>query len=176
MKKTFLVCPNCGSRDIEIESLTGAGIVGLGLPEKYYCHNCGYSGIPLEVTESQYKKLEFKPKKVRPPRRTKKVKEAQEFVRTVLVLVFLAFFALSVFILLPGQTSPQAQQIRTSPPEGTQSWQAFVTGPQEEQDVSRATGLAMVQAFLLPVFLLFFTLGLLALGIYSHWHRMLLFQ
>ncbi len=176
--RTFLVCPNCGSREIEIASLTGAGMVGLGLPEKYYCHNCGYLGLPLEVTESQYKKLKFTPKKIRKPRMTKTLKEAQEFVRVVLVLTVLAFFAFSVFLFMPGQESTYypPQKITGEPAKQPQfTWQAFATPDTEEQDVSRATGLASVQAFLLPMFLLFFTLGMLAMGIYSHWHRMRLF-
>ncbi|GEM_PF-604165 len=175
--KKFIVCPNCGSKNIDPISLTGAGITGFGLPDKYYCNNCGYTGIPLEVTKRQYEKLEFKPKRY--TKRKKKVKEESDFVRAVVVLTILVFFALSVFVFFPGPEQAPAENRITPVTEQESSipkWELFVNPRTEDQDVSRATGISSVQAFALPIFLLVLTVGVLSLGIYSHWHRMRLFE
>ncbi len=45
-----LVCPMCGSTEIELDS---GGYTG-----KYMCKNCGYVGsFIIELTESEYKEL-----------------------------------------------------------------------------------------------------------------------
>ncbi len=47
----FLVCPVCGSKDIELDA---GGYTG-----KYRCKKCGYVGVLiLEMTEEEYE--EFK--------------------------------------------------------------------------------------------------------------------
>ncbi len=48
--KKLLVCPECGSTEIELD--TG------GYTGKYYCKNCGYVGsYILEMTEGEYKEF-----------------------------------------------------------------------------------------------------------------------
>ncbi len=48
--KRVLVCPICGSTEIELDS---GGYTG-----KYYCKNCGYVGsFIIEMTESEYEEL-----------------------------------------------------------------------------------------------------------------------
>lgn len=48
--KRVLVCPVCGSTDVELDT---AGITG-----KFYCKNCGYVGsFIIEMDENEYEKL-----------------------------------------------------------------------------------------------------------------------
>jgi transcription initiation factor TFIIIB Brf1 subunit/transcription initiation factor TFIIB len=48
--KKLLVCPVCGSTDVELD--TG------GYTGKYFCKECGYTGsYILEMTEGEYKEF-----------------------------------------------------------------------------------------------------------------------
>ncbi|MFP3908868.1 MAG: TFIIB-type zinc ribbon-containing protein [Archaeoglobaceae archaeon] len=44
-----LVCPACRSSNVVMDS---AGVTG-----KYYCKDCGYVGMAIEMTEGEYKEM-----------------------------------------------------------------------------------------------------------------------
>lgn len=50
-----MVCPNCGSPEIQYATTSGgttAGIIGMGVPQLYYCRKCGYQGSVIIETEN----------------------------------------------------------------------------------------------------------------------------
>ena len=67
MKFKTEICPNCGSEKIDYASLeagSGTSFLGIGLPEKYYCKNCGYAGsVILKVDRRKITLTVFASKK-----------------------------------------------------------------------------------------------------------------
>ncbi|MEM3412069.1 MAG: TFIIB-type zinc ribbon-containing protein [archaeon] len=52
------VCPNCGSTEIEYASLDkrSGEFVGIGVPQKYFCKNCGYTGSVIIETKKYFRR------------------------------------------------------------------------------------------------------------------------
>jgi transposase-like protein len=50
--KRMLICPICNSTNIKLDA---GGYTG-----KYNCKNCGYVGMVIEMTESEYKEMKEK--------------------------------------------------------------------------------------------------------------------
>ena len=73
-RKEFTVCPNCGRRIQGPEYLmTVAKIpnqVGIDfdpIAGRFLCPDCDYSGLPIQVKEEDYSKMEFENKKIEAP-------------------------------------------------------------------------------------------------------------
>jgi hypothetical protein len=64
-EKSMLVCPQCGSYDISLLRGNPLWFYGWGcLSTTYFCENCGYKGLPLELDSAEdYEKfMELKKK------------------------------------------------------------------------------------------------------------------
>jgi predicted RNA-binding Zn-ribbon protein involved in translation (DUF1610 family) len=108
IKKPVKVCPNCGDPNIEYASVmreSAVTITGFGLPEVYYCKNCGYEGsVILEVDKRDLKKIKF-------PHKIKKIKmndkRSAEIMRPVFVVCILLFFIAAVVFFMPASLAQQ---------------------------------------------------------------------
>ncbi|MEM0372760.1 MAG: TFIIB-type zinc ribbon-containing protein [archaeon] len=195
--KEKIVCPNCGSPYIEYASLReeSGSLVGIGIPEKYYCPRCGYRGsVVLEMTSEQLKRRRFSKKEwsEHPLRVTKRSSEAVKPIFTIMLLLF--FFAAFSLMIPRYQILKEPQPVNIYDqgsiqfiPSGDEmsikeSGQAVKYGElyysvqsSGLSYVDRALGLQNVGGFLVPMFFLLFIAGFMALMLYSHWHRVQFF-
>lgn len=193
-----IVCPNCGSPYIEYASLRAdsGSIIGIGVPEKYYCPSCGYKGpVILEMTNEQLKKHKFN----RTPWEEKKMRvdhRSAEAVKPVFTLILILFLFAAVSLMIPRYELTREPNeldlqkigsIQHVPVGGkitiTESDQIVDYGGTYYEvqssylsEVDRALGLQNVGGFLVPMFFMFFISGFFALLIYSHWHRVKFFS
>ncbi|MBI1973361.1 TFIIB-type zinc ribbon-containing protein [Candidatus Micrarchaeota archaeon] len=100
-ERTFRVCPNCGSRDIQYASMRQDAprvFVGIGLPEVYYCPDCGYEGgVVLEMNASSRGKGRFPNKPLRLVTPTLPNRPDVETVKPAFTIVVLVFFVFTAF-------------------------------------------------------------------------------
>lgn len=95
------VCPNCGSPEIEYASLDkrSGSIIGFGIPEKYFCKDCSYTGsVILEVDSARLKKMKFPKKKMNPYKL-----KYDAATKPILIFCLFAFVLASIFIAMPRQ-------------------------------------------------------------------------
>lgn len=197
MVKEVIVCPNCGNPEIEYASLRkrSGAILGLGVPEQYYCPKCGYMGsVVLSLPRDELKKIKFKPKRLKKIRTEK----SAEILEPIFIGILLIFLTVSLFLLFPKYEVLKGPEITDNftltkigsvttvvyipPPtqiEETKEMPAYgtylVVKNASISDIDRAFGYENVLGFLTPLFFLFFLLGFLILMIYSHWHRVKFF-
>ena len=99
--KIVEVCPNCGSSNIEYATTmreSTISIAGFGLPEKYYCKNCGYEGsVILEMPQSKVGRAPFPRKHVKIEMPDRGSVEVLRPVFATSVLVFFVVCALFFF-------------------------------------------------------------------------------
>jgi len=113
VKKVFL-CPRCGSRNIDYASISSASqtFLGLGLPELFYCKDCGYLGpLVIEIDskgERHYK--QFVKRRKKPSENEIKSRGKHSVIRPVFLAVLLFFFVSAVFFML----SPTSQGLAVS--------------------------------------------------------------
>lgn len=190
------VCPNCGSPDIDyasLESDSGKEFLGIGIPEKYYCKNCGYTGsVILEVDKRKLKNIKFKNINFKKKTKTRRVKIKKhnvrrvELMKPVFVLTVLFFLITSIFFLIPviknNNQMPNSIKIGLSETVKGDYKNSQNESTYEKTDISRvreisnALGLENSVGFLTPLFFLFFTLALIILGFSAHLERLKLFQ
>ena len=203
MRKSYMVkvCPNCGSTNIDYASLeegSGKEFLGIGLPEKYYCKDCGYTGsVILEVDKRKlkdikFKKINFKKQHKEKARKEKKKKHEVrkvELMKPVFALTVLFFILTSLVFLTPIVKNQQHQGtggfIQTSITQTSKTENQSNPNPYtkyEKTDVSKvegisnALGIESAVGFLTPLFFLFFTIALIILGLSAHWERIKLFE
>lgn len=198
MVKEIIVCPNCGSPRIDYASLRkrSGAILGLGVPEQYYCLRCGYVGsVVVSIPRDKLKKVKFKPKQIKKIRTEK----TAEILEPVFVGVVLIFLVLAIFLLIPKYDIIKETEVSlnfTPQQMGSVTSIVYVPPPTQIEEnggrtaygtywvirnasisnIDRAFGYENVLGFLTPFFFLFFVLGFLILMIYSHWHRINFFQ
>ncbi len=180
------VCPNCGSTNIDyanLEAGAGTGFLGIGLPEKYYCKNCGYTGsVILEIDKRKLKDIKFKNINYKKTKRKKHKVRNPELMKPLFALTALFFIITAVFFLIPeiktssmkpnSITANYSQQGGQTVPETK-----YVAGDVEKiRGVSTATGIEQATGFLVPLFFMFFTLAIILLGISAHWEKIKIFQ
>ncbi len=178
-KEKILVCPKCGSSNIEYASLDvrSGEIVGLGVPEKYYCRDCGYVGsiaIEIEKTKTgKLKKRKIKARKVK----TLTVEELKPVYTAVIILFLIA----SIGLMLPKyEVKPKAVQGETitaimnfsKPKEKPITQKLLIAKPSSIQEISRAIGYPSISGILLPSFLLVFISGLVVLMLLTYVERL----
>lgn len=193
------LCPNCGNSDINyasLESRSGA-IVGIGIPEQYYCPRCEYFGsVVVEVPRSQLKKIKFYPKKRIVSLSSEKSSSILEpvFVTTLLLFfVVVLFFAIPTYDIFKAETpgtvdltniASTQNNINVNPTRFETNITVaeplgityLVARNTSLIDIDRALGLQNVGGFLVPLFFLFFFTGILFLLVYSHWRRVRFFS
>ena len=203
MKKSYMVkvCPNCGSTNIDYASLeegSGKEFLGIGLPEKYYCKDCGYTGsVILEVDRRKLKDIKFKKINFKKQHKEKsKVKKKKHEVRNVelmkpVFVLTVLFFLLTSLVFLSPVVKSQNQQgtggfIQTSITQTSKTNnQKNNTNPYTQYEktdvtkvkgISNALGIESAVGFLTPLFFLFFTIALVILGLSAHWERIKIFE
>ena len=198
MKFKTEICPNCGSEKINYASLetsSGTTFIGIGLPEKYYCKNCGYTGsVILKVDRRKIKKMKFKnfnykKKKVK-HRHTRK----PEIMKPILTLTVLFFFITAVLLLFPKhdvsieetkfipsdfgmmtiEEMPKGTVISIEPELETITY--MTTENKKIEEIDNALGLENTVGYIIPLFFLFLVTGFLVLGLSAHWKRIKLFN
>jgi len=187
MKYKVRVCPNCGSTNIDyanLETEAGRGFLGIGIPERYYCKDCGYVGsVILEVDRRKlknmkFKKINYKKQKIKRKHRIRRT----ELMKPVFAITALFFIITSVFFLVPeiktGNTSTKWITVNYNATGGqTIPEKKYTAGDIEKiREVSTATGIQQTTGFLVPLFFMFFTIAIVVLGISAHWERIRLFQ
>lgn len=199
MVQEIKLCPNCGNPDIDYASLEqrSGAIIGIGIPEQYYCPRCGYFGsIVVEVPMDELKKVEFHPIKKAIRVRSEK---SSAILEPVFVTTLLIFFTVAFFFILPkynilniqpagfvnlsemGSTGSNVMIISTSFQENATTFGPLgityiVASNTSVIDIDRALGLQNVSGFLVPLFFLFLIVGMLILAVDSHWHRVRFFS
>jgi hypothetical protein len=198
--KEIMVCPNCGSPDINYASLErrSGAIIGIGIPEQYYCKNCGYTGsVILEIPKTALKHVNFK-RFSRVKRRKRYVDEkSTEVLRPIYVGVLLVFLATALIFMFPtyevfssyeGQIditklASSSERVMVLPTtwgesQGTAQQPGLIYVAVKNSplnDIDRALGTGGMVGFLTPLFFLLFLGGFLMLMIASHWHRIRMF-
>jgi len=198
-----LVCPNCGSNQIDYGSLTiGATktITGLGIPQMYYCPECGYEGpVILEIDQKHMKKTKFPRKKFK----TKILgKHSIEVLRPIFTIVIMVFILITTLAFIPLKESKLYTENLTPLPanylEGKEIVSIEMTEmPQfdgqvlvEKIDTGETVievkenvppefdiklGTESVHTFIWPLFMIIFVLGFIGLMIAKHYERSLKF-
>lgn len=187
MKK---VCPNCGSPDINYASLqSGSGeMVGIGLPEKYYCPKCNYCGsVILEMNEKQSKGAKFSGKPYHSHHRSV---EAMKPVFTMTLILFMITAAVLLIpkydigkelSSVPHETSHSITYLPTQVPDSITGNNYTYTIIEAENtqavisSINSAIGASNV-GFLVPAFFLFFISGIMALMLMNHYRRLKIFE
>jgi len=198
MKYKTEVCPNCGSGRIDYASLeasSGTSFLGIGLPEKYYCKNCGYTGsVIIKVDKRKIKKMKFKNfnyKKFTPvkERETRKI----EVMKPVFTLTVMFFLLIAVLLLFPRYNVTRdavefdnnivGATTITNIPKGTVTSIETESEPvtyitmetRNIDEIDQALGLENTIGFIVPLFFLFLVIGFSVLALSSHWERLKLF-
>lgn len=192
-----IVCPNCGSPYIEYASLRedSGSLVGIGVPEKYYCPSCGYCGsVILEMTSAQLKKHKFA-RRVWHEEALRVTRRSAETVKPIFTMVLILFFFAAFTMMIPQyeitkepapvnaysqgsiQYVPVGDEVSIGEsPQTVQYGGTYFTVRESSLSyVDRALGLQNVGGFLVPMFFMFFIAGFFALMLYSHWHRVQFF-
>lgn len=199
------VCPNCGSAEIEYASLDkrSGTLVGLGIPEKYFCKNCGYEGgVILEIDKSKLKKIKFPHKKFASFRGPQ-----FDFAKPILIFCLFAFIMASLFLVMPRQKTT-VSSFETGPENitvkvGNQNFdilygtKSTITGTipnggitiesrptetgmeikiitlNETNLLQEVAGLNNITGWLVYMLLIFFVIGITAILMYMNWHKVL---
>jgi len=193
-EKKVLICPVCGSRRIDYASLypESGEIVGLGIPEKYYCPDCGYKGpVAIEVYEKEVKNARKQILKKRIARK-KEAPRHVEILKPVFTVIILLFFITAFAMMIPHykikRTTPEAIGYNLGTSTELQEYQntavktaapPIITVDYENssmKQISNAIGFPTLASILFPLFMIFFTAGFLVLMIYSHGKRLEMFS
>lgn len=213
-KKELMICPNCGSPRIDYASLErrSGAIIGIGIPEKYFCKKCGYLGsIVIEVNRNDFRKIKKKFGKVsrktilkasksllRRKQKELRAKTSTEVLKPAFTGTLVVFFVIAIFFLFPryevlkgpipenlsataGSStiigiSPQERMVWTENQTVTTGFNLYLVIQNTSIiDLDRALGIGGLSAFLVPVFFLIFLAALIAIMIFSHWHRVRFF-
>ncbi len=189
-----LICPKCGSRNIDYASLhpESGEIVGLGIPEKYYCSDCGYTGsIIIELDEKNLKTTKVKLLKKEWKTRRRRASHV-EILKPVFAVVILFFLLTTFAMVIPKykieKAQPQTNFFEIGSIKGleqtnketitSKTTPILVVSVQNSSisQVAEAIGFPSIASFLFPLFLIFFTAGLFILMIYSHGQRLKMFS
>lgn len=172
-------------------------IVGLGIPQQYFCKDCGYTGsIILEVPKSAVHVIDFK--RIRRRRNTPVHERSTEILRPIYTTVLLIFAFAAVLFLIPkyevfssydgtvdiSKLGSSYQPIYTVPttvsenqPAVQQPGISYISVRESAiNDLDRAMGGSGVLGFTTPLFFLLFIAGFLMLMIASHWYRIRMFS
>lgn len=180
-EKSVQVCPKCGSPRIDYASMDTRSVrtvIGLGTPNKYYCKDCGYEGMIKIKTSIDGAE------RIKEDARKKKAKEKEEKKKTPVILkplsiiLIIGFLITAIFIAMtPIETEttpyiPFGRSIEEEPLNLTEEESDLLEEPLEAQPdtepVRRATGITII-GFLVPMFIIFFLVGLL---VYMIWYYM----
>lgn len=187
-------------------------MIGIGIPEKYFCKKCGYLGsVIIEVSRDDFEEIEkrfgnisrktiLKASKslLRRRQEQSRAKTSAEVLKPAFTGTILVFFVIAILFLYPryevlkgpipenlSVTAGSTTIIGISPQERVM-WtenQTVATGfnlyliiqNSSIIDLDRALGIGGLSAFLLPLFFLVFLGALIAIMIFSHWHRVRFF-
>ncbi len=194
--KEVEVCPNCGSPRVEYaatEARSGA-LLGIGIPEQYYCKDCGYTGsIILEVPKSAIGNINFR--RIRKGRSMPIGPKSTEVLKPIYTAVLLVFmFTIFLFLIpryevLSGYSGQSTSQLGTS----TTQIVTIPTAYKQNQPASQAPGVSYIAVkesaldyvdralgsdigtFVVPLFFILFLSGFIMLMIASHWYRIRMF-
>ena len=188
------VCPKCGSRELDYASLRkeSGALLGLGLPQDYYCTTCGYTGpLILQLSDKEYEKLSKKGQ-FRHHRKYQPITVGRhaspEIIKPAMAVVFIVFLASLVFFTIPKYTYAEAPGVALGARDNfliagkeTGDYKApagaaltvgefaeaarieHVTDVTAINQVSTATGLQDVASFSWYLFILLFSVGIVGM-------------
>ncbi|MFW5902335.1 MAG: hypothetical protein ACOCTT_00395, partial [archaeon] len=184
-EKTVKVCPKCGSPRIDFASMNTKSIgtvIGLGTPNKYYCKDCGYEGlIRIEASAEEIERMKDETRKRLRKEEKIKRKKTPLILKPLSIVLILGFLITAIFIAMNPigtETSsyiPIGQRMEEEPLNVTEEKEAnLMEEPYdiypETESIRRATGITII-GFLVPLFIIFFLIGLLVYLIWYYLER-----
>ena len=198
-----LVCPNCGSEQIDYSSLTIGStktIIGLGIPEMYFCPDCGYEGpVIMEIDQKHLKEVHFPRKKFKA---RKFDKHSADILKPIFTIVILVFVLITALAFIPNNNTRYYSEDLTPLPDNYLDGKEVVefhlaempqfdgavlvekidTGETiievqepEPPELDVKLGTESVHSFIWPLFMTIFVIGFIGLMIAKHYERSLKF-